>query len=189
MKKDVVSSHIPVILLTARALEKHQIEGYENGADAYITKPFSPELLLARIDNLLQSRHQLKDLWATQPAPATESAAQPAPAPAPIEDAFIARFKKMVEERLADSNLSVEDLAAGMGLSRVQLYRKVKALTGSTPVDLLRKARLAKAQKLLQESTLTVSEIAYQVGFASPSYFTKCYKDEFGTAPGEARKS
>ena len=178
VKKDLISSHIPVILLTARALEKHQIEGYESGADAYITKPFSPELLLARIDNLLQSRHQLRDLWATQPAPA----------PAPIEDAFISRFKMIVEERLADSNLSVEDLAADMRLSRVQLYRKVKALTGSTAVDLLRKARLARAQRLLQESDLTVSEIAYKVGFASPSYFTKCYKDEFGTAPGETRK-
>ncbi|MBR5170289.1 MAG: substrate-binding domain-containing protein [Muribaculaceae bacterium] len=192
VKKDDISSHIPVILLTARALEKHQIEGYESGADAYITKPFSPELLLVRIENLLQSRHQLKDLWATKPA--TESAVTtPAEAASattmPIEDAFISRFKKMVEQRLTDSNLSVEDLAADMGLSRVQLYRKVKALTGSTPVDLLRKARLSQAQRLLQESDLTVSEIAYQVGFASPSYFTKCYKDEFGTAPGEARKS
>ena len=190
VKKDDISSHIPVILLTARALEKHQIEGYESGADAYITKPFSPELLLARIDNLLQSRHQLKDLWGTKPV--TEAIAAPAKTavPAtPIEDAFISRFKKMVEERLADSNLSVEELAAGMGLSRVQLYRKVKALTGNTPIDLLRKARLAQAQRLLQESTLTVSEIAYQVGFASPSYFTKCYKDEFGTVPGEVRKA
>ena len=191
VKKDVISSHIPVILLTARALEKHQIEGYESGADAYITKPFSPELLLARIDNLLHSRHQLKDLWGMKPV--TETSATPSQeatvAPTPIEDAFISRFKKIVEERLSDSNLSVEDLAADMGLSRVQLYRKVKALTGSSPVDLLRKARLAQAQKLLQETTLSVSEIAYQVGFASPSYFTKCYKDEFGTVPGEARKS
>ena len=191
VKKDIMSSHIPVILLTARALEKHQIEGYESGADAYITKPFSPELLLARIDNLLQSRHQLKDLWGMKPA--TEPAAAPAtvaaPAATPIEDAFISRFKKIVEERLSTSDLSVEDLAADMGLSRVQLYRKVKALTGSTPVDLLRKARLAQARKLLQESTLSVSEVAYQVGFASPSYFTKCYKDEFGTVPGDARKT
>ncbi len=191
VKKDVISSHIPVILLTARALEKQQIEGYESGADAYITKPFSPELLLARIDNLLQSRHQLKDLWGMKPV--TEASVTPpqgtAVATTPIEDAFISRFKNMVEERLSDNNLSIEDLAADMGLSRVQLYRKVKALTGNTPVDLLRKARLAQAQKLLQESTLSVSEIAYQVGFASPSYFTKCYKDEFGTVPGEARKS
>ena len=191
VKKDVISSHIPVILLTARALEKHQIEGYESGADAYITKPFSPELLLARIDNLLQSRHQLKDLWGVKAAveSTTAPAEETAVASAPIEDSFISRFKKMVEERLSDSNLSVEDLAADMRLSRVQLYRKVKALTGNTPIDLLRKARLAQAQRLLQESTLTVSEIAYQVGFASPSYFTKCYKDEFGIVPGEARKA
>ena len=167
VKKDDISSHIPVIL---------------------------PELLLARIDNLLQSRHQLKDLWGMKPAeqPAEELAQvpvkAPSTAPAPIEDAFISRFKKMVMERLSDSNLSVEDLAADMGLSRVQLYRKVKALTGNSPIDLLRKARLAQAQKLLQESELSVSEIAYQVGFASPSYFTKCYKDEFGTVPGEVRK-
>jgi len=195
LKRDGISSHIPVILLTARALEKHQIEGYESGADAYITKPFSPELLLARIDNLLQSRHQLKDLWGMKPA--TESVAEAATpteaivvaATTPIEDAFISQFKKIVEDRLSDSNLSVEDLAADMGLSRVQLYRKVKALTGSTPIDLLRKARLAQARRLLQESTLSVSEIAYQVGFASPSYFTKCYKDEFGIVPGDARKS
>ena len=187
VKKDGISSHIPVILLTARALEKHQIEGYESGADAYITKPFSPELLLARIDNLLQSRHQLKDLWSMKSA--TNATAPSETAPAPIEDAFISRFKSLVEERLSDSKLSVEDLAADMGLSRVQLYRKVKALTGSTPIDLLRKARLSHAQQLLQESKLTVSEVAYQVGFASPSYFTKCYKDEFGTVPGEARKS
>ncbi len=187
VKKDGISSHIPVILLTARALEKHQIEGYESGADAYITKPFSPELLLARIDNLLQSRHQLKDLWSMKSA--TNATAPSETAPAPIEDAFISRFKSLVEERLSDSKLSVEDLAGDMGLSRVQLYRKVKAMTGSTPIDLLRKARLAQAQRMLQESTLSVSEIAYQVGFASPSYFTKCYKDEFGTVPGEARKS
>ena len=192
VKKDGISSHIPVILLTARALEKHQIEGYESGADAYITKPFSPELLLARIENLLQSRHQLKDLWAMKPAAESVAATSPEPAVAatsPIENAFISQFKSIVEERLTDSNLSVEDLATAMGLSRVQLYRKVKALTGSSPVDLLRKARLAQAQKLLQESALSVSEIAYQVGFASPSYFTKCYKDEFGTVPGEARKA
>ena len=191
VKKDDISSHIPVILLTARALEKHQIEGYESGADAYITKPFSPELLLARIDNLLQSRHQLKDLWGVKAAveSTTAPAEETAVASAPIEDSFISRFKKIVEERLSDSNLSVEDLAADMRLSRVQLYRKVKALTGNTPIDLLRKARLAQAQRLLQTTTLSVSEIAYQVGFASPSYFSKCYKDEFGIVPGEARKA
>ena len=106
VKKDGISSHIPVILLTARALEKHQIEGYESGADAYITKPFSPELLLARIDNLLQSRHQLKDLWGMKPAAETVTATSPEAtvvATTPIEDAFISQFKKIVEERLSST--------------------------------------------------------------------------------------
>ena len=191
VKRDVISSHIPVILLTARALNQHQIEGYQSGADAYITKPFSPELLLARIDNLLHSRHQLRDLWSknpVEPGAARLEEATPAAGGDLIEDAFISRFKKVVEEHMGDSNASVEELAAMMGLSRVQLYRKVKALTGNTPVDLLRKARLSRARELLTSTQLTVSEIAYQVGFASPSYFTKCYKDEYGVVPGEDRK-
>ncbi len=191
VKADVISSHIPVILLTARALDRHHIEGYQSGADAYITKPFSQELLLARIENLLHSRHQLHDLWSSRPVEAENKPEETAPNDTrenQIENAFIARFKKVVEEQMGNSDISVEDLAATMGLSRVQLYRKVKALTGNTPVDLLRKARLAQAQKLLQGSSLSVSEIAYQVGFASPSYFSKCYKDEFGIVPGEERK-
>ena len=90
---------------------------------------------------------------------------------------------------MGESDLSVEDLASDMGMSRVQLYRKVKALTGSSPVDLLRKARLAQALQWLQSSDLTVSEIAYRVGFSTPSYFTKCFRDEYGKAPGDTRKS
>ena len=182
VKSDMVTSHIPVILLTARALSRHQIEGYESGADAYITKPFQPDVLMARITNLLRSRRVLKNLWS---APAT-SQAEPTPDP---EDPFIQRFKNVVGLRMADSDLSVEDIGSELGLSRVQLYRKVKALTGNTPVDLLRKARLASAMEELQQGHLSVSEIAYKVGFASPSYFTKCFKDEYGMVPGEVRKA
>ena len=183
IKRDFITSHIPVILLTARALSKHQIEGYESGADAYITKPFLPELLLARISNLLKSRHQLHDLWTGgSKDQKKEEVTQPMK-----EDAFILRFKAVVEEKMDDSNLSVEDLGTALHLSRVQLYRKVKAITGCSPVDLLRKARLAEALRLLAETNLSVSEIAYKVGFTSPSYFTKCFKDEYGKVPGEAR--
>ena len=190
VKSEVLSSHIPVILLTARAMSQHQIEGYQSGADAYITKPFSQELLLVRIDNLLHSRHLLRDLWSNRPAEVGNKPEEPASTSSenPMENAFIAKFRKVVEERMSDSNVSVEELATMMGLSRVQLYRKVKALTGNTPVDLLRKARLSRAKDLLTGTELTVSEIAYQVGFASPSYFTKCYKDEYGVVPGEDRK-
>ena len=101
---------------------------------------------------------------------------------------FITRFKESVEARLADSDISVEDLAADMNLSRVQLYRKVKSITGSSPVELLRTARLNRAYQLLLTTDLTVSEIAYQVGFTAPSYFTKCFKEEYGMLPGDIRK-
>ena len=194
IKMNEITSHIPVILLTARALNSHQIEGYKSGADAYITKPFQPDLLLARIGNLLRNRHLLKDLWGTS-SNATKKEDKTATtentslsSEGTRENAFISRFKKVVEERMTDSELSVETIGSELGLSRVQLYRKVKALTGSSPVDLLRKARLNKAQQLLQTTDLSVSEIAYQVGFTSPSYFTKCYKDEYGKVPGESRK-
>ena len=190
VKGNMVTSHIPVILLTARALSQHQIEGYNSGADAYITKPFQPELLTARITNLLQSRNLLKDIWSSKSS--EDSAAEgkdPQSARQVSEAPFVARFRKVLEEHMADSNLSIEDIGSEMSLSRVQLYRKVKALTGCSPVDLLRKARLERAYKLLQETDATVSEIAYQVGFTSPSYFTKCFKDEYGKVPGEARQS
>lgn len=194
VKMNEITSHIPVILLTARALNSHQIEGYKSGADAYITKPFQPDLLLARIGNLLRNRHLLKDLWGTSSNASKKEDKTVTTENTPLssegirENAFICRFKKVVEERMTDSELSVETIGSELGLSRVQLYRKVKALTGSSPVDLLRKARLNKAQQLLQTTDLSVSEIAYQVGFTSPSYFTKCYKDEYGKVPGESRK-
>ncbi len=191
VKSDEVTSHIPVILLTARALNKHQIEGYKSGADAYITKPFQPDLLLARIANLLKNRHLLKDLWSTPQADKGAKATEEVAATPPTEGpgmAFINRFKSIVEAQMGNNELSVEDIGSKMGLSRVQLYRKVKALTGSSPVDLLRKARLVHAKQLLMTTDLSVSEIAYKVGFTSPSYFSKCFKDEYGKVPGESRK-
>ena len=192
VKGGTATSHIPVILLTARALSQHQIEGYESGADAYITKPFSAELLMARISNLLRSRLQLKNLFgntedntkepaASDEAPATErEVAEPA-----ITDTFLLKFRDFIEKNMSDSDLNVETIGAELGLSRVQLYRKVKALTGQSPVELLRTARLQKGRQLLQTSGKTISEIAYEVGFTAPSYFTKCFKDEFGISPSD----
>ena len=192
VKGGTATSHIPVILLTARALSQHQIEGYESGADAYITKPFSAELLLARISNLLRSRLQLKNLFgnaedntkepaASDKAPATErEVTEPA-----ITDTFLLKFRDFIEKNMSDSDLNVETIGAELGLSRVQLYRKVKALTGQSPVELLRTARLQKGRQLLQTSGKTISEVAYEVGFTAPSYFTKCFKDEFGISPSD----
>lgn len=175
IKSDTATSHIPVILLTARALSQHQIEGYESGADAYITKPFSSELLLVRINNLLKNRLKLKIL----------ANAASAPAEPVITDPFLLKFRDYIEKNLTDSELNVETIGAEFGLSRVQLYRKVKALTGQSPVELLRTTRLMKGRQLLQSSNKSVSEVAYEVGFTAPSYFTKCFKDEFGISPSD----
>ena len=120
---------------------------------------------------------------------ATVSTQTPTPSEGLGEALFITRFKEVVESRLADSDISVEDLAADMNLSRVQLYRKVKNLTGSSPVELLRTARLNRAYQLLLTTDKSVSEVAYDVGFTAPSYFTKCFKEEFGTLPGDVRQN
>ncbi len=188
VKDNIVTSHIPVILLTARALSKHQVEGYESGADAYITKPFSADVLLARIDNLLKNRMRLKGLFRSEEEKEVKEVhltEVPIEESQKKEDTFMIKFREFIERNMSDSDLGVETIGAELGLSRVQLYRKVKALTGQSPVELLRTARLHKARRLLQESGKSISEVAYEVGFTAPSYFTKCFKDEFGISPSD----
>lgn len=182
LKTNTATSHIPVIMLTAKNLEEHRAEGYEHGADSYITKPFHSKVLLARIENLLRQRQLLKNLYqVTKEAEKEISEAH-------LEDRdkqFLKQLQAIIQKNLSDSEFGVEDMGQQIGLSRVQLYRKVKAMTGSSVVDLLRKARLAKARRLLETRSMSVSEVAYEVGFSAPSYFTKCFKDEYGMLPGD----
>ena len=178
LKTDKAISHIPVILLTARSLDEQRVEGYEHGADAYISKPFSLRLLLSRIDNLIESRKKLSQTWSKGVEDDEIGNLSNE-----IDKSFLKQLRKIIQENLANSDLSVEQIGDEIGLSRVQLYRKVKALTGYSPVEILRKARLTRARHLLQTTERTVSEVAYAVGFSTPSYFSKCYKDEFGENP------
>ena len=182
LKTHTATSHIPVIMLTAKNLEEHRAEGYEHGADSYITKPFHSKVLLARIENLLKQRKLLKHLFQ-----GTLEAEQEI-ADSHLEDRdkqFMKQLHAIIQKNLSDSEFGVENIGKQIGLSRVQLYRKVKAMTGSSVVDLLRKARLAKAKRLLVSRSMSVSEVAYDVGFSAPSYFTKCFKDEYGMLPGD----
>lgn len=182
LKTNTATSHIPVIMLTAKNLEEHRAEGYEHGADSYITKPFHSKVLLARIENLLRQRQLLKNLYqGTKEAEKEISEAH-------LEDRdkqFLKQLQAIIQKNLSYSEFGVEDMGQQIGLSRVQLYRKVKAMTGSSVVDLLRKARLAKARRLLETRSMSVSEVAYEVGFSAPSYFTKCFKEEYGMLPGD----
>lgn len=182
LKEDIATSHIPVVLLTARSLPEQREKGYETGADSYLTKPFSGQVLLSRIDNLLRSRTLLRSLFSGDKAEAAGEERL-----CSQDKTFVTRLREIIQQHLADSDFSVERLGEEIGLSRVQLYRKVKVLTGKTPVELLRKARLMKARTMVTTTDRSIAEIAYATGFTSPSYFNKCFKDEFGVSPGGMR--
>lgn len=184
LKADTATSHIPVILLTARSLSEQREEGYGTGADSYLTKPFTGSLLLARIDNLIHSRTLLRSLFSGN----SKEEEKEEEMLGAQDHTFVTRLREVIRDNMGDSDFSVERIGEEIGLSRVQLYRKVKALTGQTPVELLRKARLERSRRLIEKTEKSVSEIAYEVGFTSPSYFNKCFKDEFGISPGAMRE-
>ena len=181
LKEDYLTSHIPVILLTARSTEAQQMEGYEHGADAYLTKPFRAELLISRIDNLLHSRQQLRHIFDGKQQEEEEVKLTTQ------DKLFLDGLKDAIRESMSNPNMKMDDLGEKMGISRVQLYRKVKVLTGLSPVELLRQMRLERGKTLLNTTTKTVAEIAYEVGFGTPSYFTSCFKKQYGKLPMEYR--
>ena len=180
LKEDVSTCHIPVILLTAKSLDEQRVEGYDKGADSYITKPFTAATLVSRIDNLIKGRHRLRRIFS-----GTVQEEEEQDTLSERDQTFVAQLRKTIKRHIPDADYSVEELGSEMGLSRVQLYRKVKALTGYSVVDLLRKARLAKARHLLETTDKNISEVAYDVGFSTPSYFAKRFKEEFGVSPGD----
>lgn len=180
LKEGVNTSHIPVMMLTAYAANEQKIEGYESGADSFISKPFSSELLLARLSNLIEGRSRLQSIFGDSLPLAKEDISE-------VDRDFVGRLREVIEENIGETSLSVETLGEKMCLSRVQLYRKTKALTGYSPNEYIRTARLKKASYLLGATEKTVAEVAYAVGFSSPSYFAKCYKEYFGENPKERK--
>ncbi|ATV32711.1 AraC family transcriptional regulator [Prevotella intermedia] len=180
LKSDSLTCHIPVILLTAKTLDEHRAEGYAYGADAYLTKPFNGNVLKARIKNLITNRKLMKIVFGNdaQQEP-MEAVSQSA------ESQFVEKFRTIIQGNLGNSDLNVETISHEMGISRAQLYRKIKSITGISPNDIIREARLRRADRLLETTDKSVSEIAYEVGFSSPSYFTKCYREFFGRTPNK----
>ena len=178
IKENLSTSHIPVILLTAFALDEQRAIGFENGADAYIPKPFNESLLKIRVRKLIENREKVKAFFQKNLTfgERKENVAE-------IDKSFIAKFRKLIEERLIDSDLNVDEIGKNLGLSRVQLYRKVKSLTNYAPNELVRIIRLKAAEQLLINSEKSISEIAYDTGFSTPSYFTKCFKEYFNESP------
>lgn len=192
LKEEVSTSHIPVLMLTACALDEQRVSGYESGADAYLSKPFSGAILRARCANLINNRRRIMDLLQEnktdrQDKPEKTNKKEPTSLPTDIESEFYAEFLAIVNEELSNPNLTIDDLAGRMRLSQSQFTRKIKSLTNYTPVEIIRKLRMARARKLILSTDKTLSEIAYEVGFASPAYFSKCFKDEFGESASELR--
>ena len=182
IKSDIRTSHIPLLMLTAKARIDDRIEGIGYGADAYMVKPFDFRLLKLRLEQLVKSRQLIFDKYFGAISGSDENTSATS-----IDKVFIQKVLTYINDNMSDSNLSVESLASELSLSRSQLYRKVKSLTGQTVNEFVRKLRLERAKQILQTENANVSEVCYKVGFSSPSYFTKCFKAHFGILPTEAQ--
>lgn len=180
VKNDLRTSHIPVILLTARAGEEYQLEGLNTGADDYITKPFSMEILKLRIEKLVENKLKKHELFNKEidiePSHITIT---------PLDQQFVERAIHIVEENINDANFSVEQLATQLNISRGYLYKKLIKITGKTSLEFIRIIRMKRAQQLLAESQLQVAEIAYKLGYNSPKIFSRHFKEEFGISPSD----
>jgi DNA-binding response OmpR family regulator/nitrogen-specific signal transduction histidine kinase len=186
IKNDINTSHIPVVLLSAKYSIESQVEGLNYGADYYIAKPFSNELLVASINNLLRQRQKLFELMVQRKRPV---ALDPTPILVTSKDeTFIKNVILAVEDKMADPRFRIETIAEIMAMSQKTFYRKFKSLTGTTPAEFVRDIRLKKAKQLLDAHENNVSEVAYIVGFASPKYFATCFKEKYQMSPSEYLK-
>jgi len=183
LKTDERISHVPVILLTAKAEVEDKLAGLETGADDYVTKPFNNRELAARVKNLIDQRKKLRDKYAGQISLDVEEAKVDS-----IDEKFLERARKIIEKNISDCNFDVNSFYPEMGMSRMQLFRKMKALVNQTPNELIRNLRLQRAAQLLKHNYGNVAEVTYEVGFNNLSYFAKCFKDKFGLLPSEYQK-
>lgn len=182
LKNSFETSHIPIILLTALSTDENVLEGTESGADAYITKPFSPQLLMARILQLLNQREILRQKFGKEPQEIRSAMLSNEQ-----DSLFVKRLDSIVYSRLGEQDLSVDKVAGLLHLGRTIFYKKVRRTTGYTPNEYIRVIRLRKAAELLKEGEKNVSEVAYAVGFDNPYYFSKCFKEQFGMPPSQYR--
>ena len=180
LKTNVATNHIPVILLTAYALDEQKQVGFESGADAYISKPFNVKLLKTRVRKLIENRKKIRESFSNFLLNETKQETL-----GKIEQQFITDFTQYVENSIANPELNIDEIADALGLSRSNLYRKIKSLTDYSPNELIRTIRVKYAKKLLNSKAKSISEVAYEVGFSSPSYFAKCFKDFYNESPTE----
>lgn len=178
VKTNVQTSHIPVILLTARTADDIKINSYEVGADSYMSKPFNFDMLMVRIEKLIEQQEKRKQEFSknieVNPSLITITS---------VDEKLIQRALEYIEKNMDNTEYAVEELSRDLGMTRMNLYRKLQSITGNTPSDFIKSIRLKRAAQLLQGSRLTMAEVADRVGFSSASYFTKCFKEMFGVTP------
>lgn len=195
LKGEMSTSHIPVLMLTACSAEEQRATAYDSGADGYLSKPFDVSVLKSRIASLISNRKIVRALWGDKGRSHNDGDLNKPLAVEPlkpkegkdVENEFYSRFVSLVEKEMGNPDLNVDQLASEMGLGRSQFYRKIKALTNYSPVELLRNMRLKRARHLLTTTTKSISEIGYEVGFSTPAYFSKCYREAYGETPSELR--
>jgi AraC-like DNA-binding protein len=193
LKNDEKTCHIPIILLTAKSGQDSKLEGLELGADAYITKPFSMKELQVRIKSLIDVRRRLQEKFSKGEylAKPEENLSRLGRAKAEtyskLDEKYMSRLMEVINAHLSEEEFSIEEIGEEVGMSRAQIYRKLKALTGKSPSLFLRTIRLSKARQMIQNKEASISEIAYLVGFSSPAYFSRCFREEFGHTPSEIK--
>lgn len=192
IKNEVSTSHIPVMMLTACSMDEQRIQSYSSGADGYLSKPFNSDVLKARCSSLISNRKRIKELWQSNAAVTSKTGSNKTPdrkptAPGDIDSDFYNRFLEIIHNEISNPDLNVDSIASRLGFERSQFYRKIKALTNYAPVELIRRLRLQQGHKMIISTEKTISEIAYETGFSTPAYFTKCYRDAYGETPTEAR--
>jgi len=182
LKNDEKTCHIPIILLTAKAEQESKLEGLETGADDYLTKPFDTKELQLRIKNLINLRIKLQQKFSSDEIVATKGKEKKLSG---LDEKFIKKVTEVIENHISEEEFNIEDFGKEVGMSRMQIYRKLKALTGKSATHYIRSVKLFKAKEMLGENEATISEIAYSLGFSSPSYFTRCFREEFGYPPSD----
>jgi YesN/AraC family two-component response regulator len=185
LKSDERTSHIPIVLLTAKADQKSKIEGLTYGADAYLAKPFHQEELLIRLEKLIELRHRMQERYSRNDIFQKNVIS----APPNLEDLFLQKVIRVIEQHISDENFGIPQLCKELHISRTTLFRKLKALTGKSAINIIRSFRLEKARELLETTDWPISKICFEVGFNSPNYFSTVFREEFGVAPGEVRRT
>jgi YesN/AraC family two-component response regulator len=184
LKTDERTSHIPIILLTAKAASENKIEGYETGADDYIKKPFDTKELQVRIKNLINQRNQLRKHFQKEGIFNLEETEIKS-----VDKVFLEKAVKIIKENISDTSFGVEGFASNLAISRAALHKKLVALVGEPPSELIKRIRLSQAGNLLKNKTGNISEIALEIGFSNPAYFAECFKKQFGLTPSQYQRN